>query len=1105
MDINQFYLGDWHVSPAANSLRLGKTTKTVEPKAMDVLLLLCQNAGEVLSADVIVEQCWGDAEIGDNPIHKAINQLRKVLGDSASNPSYIETIRRRGYRVVADVSFPETIEPELQLPQWQGSSPYPGLSAFEPKQANVYFGRQTQVNQLLAQLSEQIAASRTFTLILGASGSGKSSLINAGVLPKLIADNGFHGIKAIDYALIDFADIHQGGLFSELASAMLDWECHQVPVFDGLSADDLAQKLTGDIESVIAMCQAIITKQQYSTNITTARFFLSIDRLEVLLSSSRFSSQERSEFLAVIDALACSDSVIIYSACRNDFYPQVVEFPSLMKGKQDGSHFDLAAPTPNELSQMVRLPALAAGLNWSVDEQTGVALDELLTNEASGHPDALPLLQYTLQELYLQRGEGQALLAYTYRDLGGIEGAIGSKAEQVYRQLASQNEKDLSHVLSLLVTLNEDGSITSKAAKWSELLNQQQRDFVDALVENRLFVSHLQHGQACFSVAHEALLRRWSRVETWLSAHRDSLVAKYRIQQQTKHWLDDNRSTAYLLADGKPLEEAKSLLADSTFELKSNEQALIQSSIALSRRKRWLKRGTITMLCLLTLVSVMMSIRSQYAEDIAQQKRQEAESLLGFMVGEFADKLRSVERMDLLDGISNKALEYFSTADTESTDFLSRIFPAQKSFVDQFQHAQTLEAMGEVAYSRGKPDEAEQAFLAAKSILTSLHERQADNLEVLKTLGENAFWLGQLKYDAGELALAKLDFTQYRDFSIKYSQLEPDSVEAQIELAFSQNTLGSIAVRMQEYENARKAFEHSLSLFNQISEKKVGDVDLIVETAANISWLATVYEHLGNYQTGIKLRSEAQKKLFGGLELSEGNAGIIEGLVLNQWQLARALSYSGKYSEAMAKIDTAKELLVELLAQDPGNKFWIQHLNSIQSFQLALASEQQSFNPDLDTMAGRLLVKLANDEPFRISAATYLTQYFQLSNYWELSQQALEHLNSKVEKASLKNRKDPEALMVLSNVYLVNVRQAEFVTQAEQTKQTNELCSKVTSSLGPITQKSKKLMFWLPFVIGQQCVGQSKTSSLHIKEFQKQGIAIPSHLFINPTKKKTKI
>ena len=119
MDINQFYLGDWHVSPAANSLRLGKTTKTVEPKAMDVLLLLCQNAGEVLSADVIVEQCWGDAEIGDNPIHKAINQLRKVLGDSASNPSYIETIRRRGYRVDADVSFPETIEPELQLPQWQ--------------------------------------------------------------------------------------------------------------------------------------------------------------------------------------------------------------------------------------------------------------------------------------------------------------------------------------------------------------------------------------------------------------------------------------------------------------------------------------------------------------------------------------------------------------------------------------------------------------------------------------------------------------------------------------------------------------------------------------------------------------------------------------------------------------------------------------------------------------------------------------------------------------------------------------------------------------------------------------------------------------------------
>lgn len=1086
MDINQFYLGDWHISPATNSLRLGKLTKTVEPKAMDVLLLLCQHSGEVLSADVIVEQCWGDTEIGDNPIHKAINQLRKVLGDSASNPSYIETIRRRGYRIVADVSFPEIIEPELQVPQWQGSSPYPGLTAFEPKQANVYFGRQTQVNQLLAQLSEQIAASRTFTLILGASGSGKSSLINAGVLPKLIADDGFHGIKALDYALIDFADIHQGGLFSELASAMLDWECNQVPVFDGLSADDLAQKLIGDVESVIAACQSVITKQQYATNISTARFFLSIDRLEVLLSSSRFSSQERSEFLAVIDTLACSDSVIIYSACRNDFYPQIVELPSLMKGKQDGSHFDLAAPTPNELSQMVRLPALAAGLNWSVDEKTGVALDELLTNEASGHPDALPLLQYTLQELYLQRGEGQTLLASTYHDLGGIEGAIGSKAEQVYCALASQNEQDLSHVLSLLVTLNEDGSITSKAARWEELTNQHQRDVVDALVENRLFVSHLQHGQACFSVAHEALLRRWARVETWLSAHRDSLVAKFRIQQQTKQWLDDNRSTAYLLADGKPLEEAKSLLADSTFELKSNEQALIQSSIALSRRKRWLKRGTITMLCLLTLMSVMMSIRSQYAEDIAQQKRQEAESLLGFMVGEFADKLRSVERMDLLDGISNKALEYFSTADTESPDFLFRIFLAQKSFVDQFQHAQTLEAMGEVAYSRGKPDEAEQAFLAAKSILTALHERQADNPEVLKTLGENAFWLGQLKYDVGDFSKAAELFNFYLEYSKKLNTLAPDDLNSRLELAYAYNTMGSLYAKTSDYQASQHHFSLSLEFMEEIYLQGNEDTDLIIKIADTLSWLASVSLHLGDFNQALTFYQQGQLKLSQALYEAPEHAGIMESLAYSYWHLARLFQYKGELSKAAFNIEESRKLMKSALQQDIDNEFWANRLNSILSLQLKIAALRNQIDPKHADIAQQLGEVSSQSKLIRVSAIIDLISFFQLRGDWGQSSQLLTILDGRLKPFEYR-KAEADIAIVLAASALANAQHANNDAQSEKVIAS---CQVAIELLIPIVQKSRNIMYLNPLVQAHQCIGKENDVSDEIKSLQEQGVLV---------------
>lgn len=127
-----------------------------------------------------------------------------------------------------------------------------------------------------------------------------------------------------------------------------------------------------------------------------------------------------------------------------------------------------------------------------------------------------------------------------------------------------------------------------------------------------------------------------------------------------------------------------------------------------------------------------MSFRSFEAEKQAQQKRLAAESLLGFMVGDFADKLRSIGRMDLLDGISNKALEYFSDfSDAEKDHYLST--------QARLQHGQTLEAMGEVAYSRDKIDEAKTALLAAREKLTPVLTEQPDNLELLKTLGANAF------------------------------------------------------------------------------------------------------------------------------------------------------------------------------------------------------------------------------------------------------------------------------------------------------------------------------------------------------------------------------
>ena len=673
---NPFYLGDWQVTPSTNSIQLTGKAKQLEPKAMEVLLHLCQQNGDIVSSDELLNKCWKNTDIGDNPLHKTITQLRKALGDKANEPHYIETIRKRGYRIIAKLSFPLADPIPSTKSTWQGGSPFLGLRAYNPNDTHVFFGRTQSIATLLERISSQVNYGRAFCLILGPSGTGKSSLVNAGILPKLLDERGYNGIGVISYTQIDFADVHKNRLFLDLASALLDWDINDQPVFEGLSAQTLAEQLELAIDGVINAIQAALSKA--STKLKTPQLFLFIDRLEVLLSSPIFSSETRSHFLSVIERLAISKAVIVFSACRNDFYPLVVEQPSLMAGKAHGAHYDLTPPNRQELQQIIRLPALTANLTFSNDPQTQTPLDEILCADTANNPDALPMLQYTLQELYLQRSDNNELLHSVYTKLGGIEGAIGKKAEDIFIDLSNEQQQQLKSVLSQLITLNPDGkTITSRAARWQTLTNTSQKELVQAMVDSRLFVSHLQNQEACFSLAHEALLRQWPRAKQWINDHKDALAIKSRLQHQTRNWVDEGKSSAYLLAPGKPLQEAQLLLNDKLFKLDDNEHALIKSSVNKIKTKIRAKRVTVALLCLLTFTALLMSFISFKAQQHAQNKQLEAESLLGFMVGDFADKLRSVERMDLLDGISNKALEYF----TNQTDDSSSLFSFSLSLI----------------------------------------------------------------------------------------------------------------------------------------------------------------------------------------------------------------------------------------------------------------------------------------------------------------------------------------------------------------------------------------------------------------------------------------
>jgi DNA-binding winged helix-turn-helix (wHTH) protein len=179
-----FRLGDWLVEPSLNRLSRGDTTIQLELKVMDVLVCLAKRAGEVVTRQEIIDRVWATEFISDNTLTHAVTELRNALGDHAKDPNFIETIHRRGYRLIAPV---EAVQPEATVTQFPAPtrlqrdderSPYPGLAAFTEADAEFFFGREAEVAQMWRKLT-----SRRLLAVIGPSGVGKSSFLRAGVIP----------------------------------------------------------------------------------------------------------------------------------------------------------------------------------------------------------------------------------------------------------------------------------------------------------------------------------------------------------------------------------------------------------------------------------------------------------------------------------------------------------------------------------------------------------------------------------------------------------------------------------------------------------------------------------------------------------------------------------------------------------------------------------------------------------------------------------------------------------------------------------------------------------------------------------------------------------
>jgi eukaryotic-like serine/threonine-protein kinase len=338
------------------------------------------------------------------------------------------------------------------------------------------------------------------------------------------------------------------------------------------------------------------------------------------------------------------------------------------------------------------------------------------------------------------------------------------------------------------------------------------------------------------------------------------------------------------------------------------------------RRHRWsVAASSVAVLAMVSLtgVSVLQARRAERAEHQAQERRQQADDLLSYMLGEFADKLRPVGRLELLDSVGSKALTYLAQDDNATPE-------------ERLQRAKALTVIGEVRVTKRNLKDAQEPLTVARRLLSGPPPSKALTAEWFKAQGAAVFWIGHIHYIGSELDKATAAWLEYRDSIQSWMDAEPDNIEAQTELSYAYNSLGTARLGGSDLEGAAEYFRRSIDLKRKsIAADRTPNVSTRMELADSLSWLGNVYFQQGLNAAAARMFSE------GAAIISAVRAGapkdakwVYREAIMLRWQ-AEALLRLNRRTEAALASQTTLSMLRELLQQDPANSQWrVNLLNS---------------------------------------------------------------------------------------------------------------------------------------------------------------------------------
>ena len=435
-------------------------------------------------------------------------------------------------------------------------NPYKGLRPFTEVDARDFFGREGLIRRLVTGLTEAGPGSR-FLAVVGASGSGKSSVVRAGLVPAI--RDGVLGGPEDPFVAEMFPGEHP---IDELEAALLRIAVHPVP--------RLRERLDSGSRGLLEVVDLVAPGE--------AEVVVVIDQFEEAFTLTT-DERERERFLESLRVAACDPEsrLRVIVTLRADFYDRPLVYPRFGELLAEGTE---AVPslTPDELERAIRGPAERIG----VRPEPGLVAEMIA--DVAHQPGALPLLQYALTELFEHREEDRLTLA-AYREIGGIAGALSSRADRIYESTEPHGRRATKQVFLRLVALGEGRQDTRRRVPRAELdaLDVDQEAIeraINIFAGHRLLTFDREPStrEPTVEIAHEALLSAWERLRTWIDDAREDLRHERGLARAAAEWRGSGGDPSFLLR-GARLEQLESWAATTDLAIGRPERAYLKASV----------------------------------------------------------------------------------------------------------------------------------------------------------------------------------------------------------------------------------------------------------------------------------------------------------------------------------------------------------------------------------------------------------------------------------------------------------------------------------------------------------------------------------------------